>query len=891
MKKIFTKICAFAMAVSLCVGQNMIAMAAEEVSIVSGGDVQQDVVGASSGEEWIEGGMPVLSSQAQQELQDILQKQAVMALVYLNDTYPVRTDSFYDAETVVTVPSGQQVQILDITLDKDGSAWAFVCLFYQENRYEGYIPRQFLACSDEDFLTWEQRYEINAGLPITMSPSEHSGYADVNQFPASYRSALTALKQKYPRWTFVKMNTGLEWSEVVSNEMERGRNLIPASYPDNMKDGLYSTNWAYITEDALKYYLDPRNGLTEASVFQFEQLTYNGSYHTQEAVKSLLADTFMSGNVPGRNMAFANVFWSVGQELGISPFHLACRVYQEQGAGTSPLISGTYSGYEGYYNYFNIGATGQTDKAVIESGLARAKKEGWTDGYLSIYGGAKTISTSYILKGQDTLYLQKFDVDDSYNGLYWHQYMQNVCAPSSEAANIKKSYEKAGALNNTFVFRIPVYNNMPDACPYPGTDQKITNIALTPASTTMKAGIAYTLSAVITPNDATVKSLKWSSSNKKVATVDSKGNVTAVAEGVAVITAAAQDGSGVKATATITVKDVLPATQVKFTVKGIIDGRAVTFQNEIADSVIYYSTTSSNLTTADKCVKNGETVTFNDFYGTVYARAYSNGVWGNVSRLILKIPRINTPVITKSGNKVTIRTTTPNCSIYYTTDGSTPSPKNGVKIAGSSGTFTLNKGTVRAIAVRNCFTNSAIVTLASDGSNRVIQSVGDRTTDKYAVSASLGVPKFAVKGIIGGRAVTFSSDTPNSLIYFSTSSKMSSDGVMVANGGTVNFSDFYGTIYARTYSQGKWSNPARLILRIPTVNTPVIKSDGSKVTISTTTPASTIYYTTDGSTPSLTNGEQLNHSSGTIYAEPGSVIKAIAVRSCFANSEVVILSN
>lgn len=863
LKRAVSHILAAVMVISMCGGWKIPVMATEEFVTVSEGD-------------------------ALQLLQTFPQEQPIMALVYLHDTYSIRTNPSYDAETVVSVSGGQQVQITDIMLDGNNEVWAAVSFLYQENEYEGYIPRKFLACSDEKFLEWEKQYKVNQELPIVMSSSGTPEYADINQFPESYRAALTALKNAHPNWIFVKMNTGLEWSEVVANEMVRGRNLIPASYPDSMKDGLYSTNWAYITEDALKYYLDPRNGLTEELIFQFEQLTYNSSYHTQTAVQSLLADTFMAGNVPGRDMTFANVFWSVGQELGISPFHLACRIYQEQGKGTSPLISGTYPGYEGYYNYFNIGATGQSDKAVIESGLARAKQEGWTDGYLSIYGGAKTISTSYILKGQDTLYLQKFDVDSSYNGLYWHQYMQNVCAPNSESKNIKKSYETAGALNNTFVFRIPVYSNMPDACPYPGTDQEITNIALTPESAILKQGTTYALNAVITPADATVKNIKWSSSNAEVATVNANGLVTAIGEGTAVITAAAQDGSGVKAASTITVKNVLPVTAVKFGVKGVINGREVTFQNEIADSVIYYSTTSSNLTTADKCVKNGETVTFNDFYGTVYARAYSNGVWGNVSRLILKIPRINTPVISQKGNEVTIKTTTPKCVIYYTTDGSTPSPENGTEIAGSSGTFTLDGGTVRAVAVRSCFTNSAIVTLAADGSNRVIKSVGDRTTDKNAVSASIGVPSFTVKGIEGGRTVTFSSDKPNSLIYFSTSSRMSSDGVMVANGGTVRFSDFYGTIYARTYYQGKWSNPARLILRIPKVNAPTILLSGDYATISTTTPNSQIYYTTDGTEPSAANGQKIDSASGYVYVGNGKTVKAMAVRSCFANSSVTV---
>lgn len=433
--------------------------------------------------------------EAKESLQEILEVRTVMALVYLSDTYPVRENPDGNSAIVAEVPSGQQVQIQDVAINSPYDVWEYVRFYYQGKEYSGYVERANLACSDEVFLEWEDYYGMNPSARGLMTLTEEGtqAYADVEQFPESYQAALKALKEAHPNWTFVKMNTNLNWNEVVANQMERGRNLIPSSFPAYMWDGLYGSGdskWAYVTQDSLKYYLDPRNGLTEEGIFQFEQLTYNASYHTEAALQTFLDNTFMAGIVPNTVLTYAHTFFKTGEELGVSPFHLACRVYQEQGAGTSALISGTYPGYEGCYNYFNIGASGTTTEEVIITGLEYAKKAKWTDAdhpesggaYYSIYGGAGIISANYILQGQDTLYLQKFDVDNSYNGLYWHQYMQNVCAPTSEGKNIRKSYENAGSLENTFVFKIPVYLNMPvEACEMPREETAVSyTISLTP---------------------------------------------------------------------------------------------------------------------------------------------------------------------------------------------------------------------------------------------------------------------------------------------------------------------------------------------------------------------------------------------------------------------------
>jgi len=429
-------------------------------------------------------------AEAGEALQAIVSEREIMALVYLSDEYPVRETPSYDSPAVVTVPSGQLVNIEDIyvAVDEEGGpeVWYYVSLLQGEAEYAGYVPRNYLAVSDVRFLEWEENYGLNLSAAMYAVENGRAVYPDIEQFPESYRPALQALKERHPNWTFVMQNTQIDWNTAITEELKEGKSLVHRSLPDCTKEGAYQAGaWYYASEDILKYYMDPRNGLTEDTIFQFEQLTYNEIYHTEAAVDAFLAGTFMNNSsyAPGTSTTFGHIFWEVGRIKQVSPFHMASRVYQEQGKdGGSALISGQYPGYEGYYNYFNVGATGKTDQEVVESGLKYAKNpkvengNPWTNAYASILGGASVISANYISRGQDTLYLQKFNVSNGYYAPFTHQYMQNISAPSSEAKSIKRLYAETGSLDNTFVFRIPVFQNMPaQTCPWPTSS---TNVAL-----------------------------------------------------------------------------------------------------------------------------------------------------------------------------------------------------------------------------------------------------------------------------------------------------------------------------------------------------------------------------------------------------------------------------
>ena len=81
---------------------------------------------------------------------------------------------------------------------------------------------------------------------------------------------------------------------------------------------------------------------------------------------------------------------------------------------------------------------------------------------------------------------------------------------------------------------------------------EVTDIELDITQKSLNVGDTFTLTATLKPNNATDKSVTWSSSNTSVATVDENGVVTAVSEGTATITATASNG--VEASCTVTVK-------------------------------------------------------------------------------------------------------------------------------------------------------------------------------------------------------------------------------------------------------------------------------------------------------------------------------------------------
>ncbi len=303
----------------------------------------------------------------------------------------------------------------------------------------------------------KQKYEIYDGTNL-----------DESRYPG-YKELIDNLQELYPNWTFTLFYTKLNWNTVIANEghsdyRTNPLNLIPDSseYPEDWRceacgDERYDNGtWLCASAKAISYQMDPRNIINEDNIFQFVELKYTEGAQTVEGIMSLTEDSFLAGE------STAQALIQAGENANVDPYFITSRLIQEQGRSGTTLSKGyEYNGVV-VYNPFNINATGNSGKEIIENAAQYAYEQGWDSIEKALIGGVSFVKEDYINVGQNTLYLQKFDVVNVDGELYTHQYMQNLLAPKSEASNMRAIYEASGTVDSNLNFIIPLYENMPE---------------------------------------------------------------------------------------------------------------------------------------------------------------------------------------------------------------------------------------------------------------------------------------------------------------------------------------------------------------------------------------------------------------------------------------------
>ena len=100
--------------------------------------------------------------------------------------------------------------------------------------------------------------------------------------------------------------------------------------------------------------------------------------------------------------------------------------------------------------------------------------------------------------------------------------------------------------------------NQLELCNHDYNDIVVSEIKLDCTELSLSPGDTFSLSATISPDNATNKAITWTTSDNSVATVNESGLVTAVGNGDATITAAAMDGGGATAVCSVTVVSSVP---------------------------------------------------------------------------------------------------------------------------------------------------------------------------------------------------------------------------------------------------------------------------------------------------------------------------------------------
>ena len=305
--------------------------------------------------------------------------------------------------------------------------------------------------------------------------------------------------------------------------------------------------------------------------------------------------------------------------------------------------------------------------------------------------------------------------------------------------------------------------------------------------------------------------------------------------------------------------------------------QTVTISDTTAGATIYYTTNGTTPTSSSKVYGGPITVATSETVEAIAAASgFNNSAIGSAA-YIINLPQAAVPTFSpgagsySSAQTVTISSTTSSAIIYYTTNGSTPTTSS--KVYGGPITIASSE-TVKAIAAASGFATSGVASVA------YIINLGQAASPTFSPAAGTYTSL---------QTVAISSTTPSAIIYYTTNGTTPTTNSTLYNGPiTVPSTETLKALAtASGYSNSNVATAAYTI-NIPQVARPTFSpgtgtyTSAQTVTISTTTPSATIYYTMNGTTPTTSSPVY----TGPISVASSETLVAFATASSFSSSAV-----
>lgn len=280
-------------------------------------------------------------------------------------------------------------------------SYKFIIPVYNNMPENTYDSRLLLTFYEQELL------EINKY--INKRSDDETFENQINEFPDSYKPYLRYLHDNHPNWSFVPLETTLDFNESVAVQKEVGSTNIDGDYRyekyENKEDCPFSNydsktgycgdgkGWYTPNDKTMSFFLDPRNFLIKEYIFMFENLKRDPQIN-ESVITSILKGTFMEGKSKIDDQNYSSIFLEASTSYDISALHLITRILQEVGEKGNKVTSGeqfTYGGmvYSGLYNFYNIGAHDSADNPAL-AGLV------WANGGASGYNFKPSENINFI---------------------------------------------------------------------------------------------------------------------------------------------------------------------------------------------------------------------------------------------------------------------------------------------------------------------------------------------------------------------------------------------------------------------------------------------------------------------------------------------------------------